>query len=247
MRHKWLNSLVTLMEKQCDYNVPLVVQFFATLVIEDDDVKTLKWMSGTTFCKSTFKKFGTILGYGFRGHPPLGHRMHSIEAPNKNTCMTNMYGPSGQIGKIEGLLPIYDQLVRIFRSNIALSGGNNDAMTSSLINLLCLAQECIDNEDPDRDFKVDVMDYIYHGMNNAMIGGFTIPYAPYIMLLIKKTLKNQDFSRMAMESHNFKKIYDKKVKAMPRASFMRDARSSAAHQQAVVPSFTPHIKKLNWF
>ena len=63
-------GLVTLMEKQCGYNVPLVVQFFATLVIEDDDVKTLKWMSNTTFCMSTFKKFGTILGYGFRGHPP---------------------------------------------------------------------------------------------------------------------------------------------------------------------------------
>ena len=127
--------------------------------------------------------------------------------------MRDLYGPGGQIGKIEGLLPIYDQLVRIFRSNIAPSGGNNDAITSPLVNLLCLAKECIENEDPNRDFTVDVMDYIYHEMNYAMIGGYTIPYAPYIMLLIKKTLKNHDFSQEVVESHYYKKIYDKKGEA----------------------------------
>ena len=76
-------GLVTLMEKQCDYSVPLVLQFFSTLVIEDDIHKTLKWMTGTTVCESSFTKFATILGYSFRGHPPLGHRMHSTDKPTR--------------------------------------------------------------------------------------------------------------------------------------------------------------------
>ena len=93
-----------------------------------------------------------------------------------------------------------------------------------------------------------------------MIGGYTIPYAPYIMLLIKKTLKNHDFSQEIVESHYYKKIYDKKVKPPPypaSGSFMRDARTSGArpsgartsgaHRQAATPSIAPKIKKLNWF
>ena len=35
-----------LMGIQCDYSIPLVQQFFATLVIKGDDVHTLKWMTG---------------------------------------------------------------------------------------------------------------------------------------------------------------------------------------------------------
>ena len=64
-------GLVTLMEKPCDYSVPLVLQFFSTLVIEDNIPKTLKWMTGITYCESIFKKFATILGYTFSGHPLL--------------------------------------------------------------------------------------------------------------------------------------------------------------------------------
>ena len=40
-------GLVRLMETQCDYNVPMILQFFATLVIKKDIYYTMKWMTGS--------------------------------------------------------------------------------------------------------------------------------------------------------------------------------------------------------
>ena len=43
-------GLVSLIEKQCPYNVEMILQFFSTLVIESDHQRTMKWMSGRTLC-----------------------------------------------------------------------------------------------------------------------------------------------------------------------------------------------------
>ena len=91
--------------------------------------------------------------------------------------MADMYGTRGTIGKVEGLLPFYGQLVCLFRSFIALSGGNNDALTSPLVNLLVLAKQCAEDEDEYKAYPVDVGDFIFNELYNAMVGGHTIPYA----------------------------------------------------------------------
>ena len=75
-------GLAPLIELQCPYNVPLVLQFFSTLVIEGDVRRTMKWMSGRTQCTSSFQRFGSLLGYTFCGEPPAGRRMHTMEKPN---------------------------------------------------------------------------------------------------------------------------------------------------------------------
>ena len=95
-----------LMEVCCPYNVPLVLQFMSTLVIGTDTPKTMKWMSGTHYCESTFKRFARVLGYKYQGHPPIGYRMHE-ERTNRDQLMEDMYYPTGIPGKIEGLLPFY--------------------------------------------------------------------------------------------------------------------------------------------
>lgn len=242
-------GLVSLMERKCDFNISLLQQFFATLVMKNDRAKTLKWMTGITPCEANFYDFAEALGYPFKGNTPCGRRLHTVDRPNKNK-LKDLYGSGVSIGNINGLLPLYDQLVRIFRANIAPSGGNNDAIHTCLINLLCLAQEIAESEDLDEDFTIDVMDFIYHEMYEAMIGGITIPYAPYIMLLIKKTLPDQDLSDDDCEDHKFKTIYEKKFvvtpSAPPSGSFMGDARKSHT-RQATTPSFAPQVKKLNWF
>ena len=257
-------GMVSLMEKQCPYNIPLVLQFFSTLVIEGDHKKTMKWMSSTTQCTSSFDRFADLLGYTFSSYPPIGHRMHNVDRPNKNV-MKDMYGKDGIIGKKEGLLPLYDKLVIILRSIIAPSGGNNDNVVAPVGNLLCLAKQIIENEDPTADFKVDVMDFIYHEMFDSMVNKLTIPYAPYIMLLIKDTMRNHDFSKYTMQPHSYKRVYQKRkevihVAAAPTAraartaraapasgSFMGDARRGATRPApAPVPSFAPP-QKPNWF
>ena len=56
-------GLVSLIEKQCPYNVPMILKFFSTLVIESDHKKTMKWMTGRTQCTSSFAQLSTLLGY----------------------------------------------------------------------------------------------------------------------------------------------------------------------------------------
>ena len=110
----------------------------------------------------------------------------------------------------------------------------------------------------DEDYVLDVMDFIYHEIYEAMVSRTSIPYAPYIMKLIKDTLPTVDFSDYECEEHKMKKLYVKTVKdtPMPAAtdSFMGDARASgAAHgrhaptKKTRAPSISKEVKKLNWF
>ena len=66
-------------------------------------------------------------------------------------------------------------------------------------------------------------------MYEAMVSRTSIPYAPYIMRLIKMTLKNDDFSDN-LQIHKMKRPYVKNVEDNPRpatrGSFMADARAS---------------------
>ena len=62
---------------RCAYNAQLVMQFFATLVIKGDSKKTMKWMTGESYCESNFEEFAKVLGYRFDGDNPQGTRMHT--------------------------------------------------------------------------------------------------------------------------------------------------------------------------
>jgi hypothetical protein len=117
--------------------------------------------------------------------------------PNKDK-LVDLYDSTGTVGFINWPLPLYDQLVRIFRENIAPSGGNNDAIHTSLVDLLYLAHECATSEDPAEDFTLDVMDFIFHDILDTMIHRNTVPYAPYIMLLIKHSLLEFDWSLISV-------------------------------------------------
>ena len=100
-------GLVPITETQCKYNVPLLLQFFSTLVIESDIPRTMKWMSGRTFCTSSFRKFADLLGYPYGHDAAVGHRMHQVDPLNKN-LMKDLYGAGAVVGKNKGLLPMYD-------------------------------------------------------------------------------------------------------------------------------------------
>ena len=135
-----------------------------------------------------------------------GYRIHQGANHDKN-LLVDLYDAKGVVGNIQGLLTLYAQLVRFMRDNIAPSGGNNDAIRSSLVELLAFAQECAENEVPGKDYRLDVMDFIYREMYDAMIARGTVPYAPYIMLLIKNTVTASDLSDACDVEHKVKKPY----------------------------------------
>ena len=115
------------------------------------------------------------LGYPFEG----GHRLHGPQRTDKDV-LYDLYTENGVVGTITGLLPIYDQLLRFFRATIAPSGGNNDALRGTLVDLLRLSCECAQDGDETKDFTVDVMDYIFREIFDAMVSRTSMPYAPYI-------------------------------------------------------------------
>ena len=82
----------------------------------------------------------------------------------------DIYGSGAINCKSEGQLPLYDQRVRIFRSTIAPSRGNNDNIVTPLANLLCLDKEIDENEESDSEFEVDVMDFIFHEYDSIVHG-----------------------------------------------------------------------------
>ena len=126
-------------------------------------------------------------------------------------------------------------------------------ITSPLINLLVLAKQCAGDEDENKAYPVDVGDFIFNELYNAMVGGHTIPYAPFIMKLIRRTWKGGDFSGMPMVDHHFKKLCMQRDKSLPApapdSGFMRDAQTSGAAPRAppLDTSLVPPIRKLSWF
>ena len=78
-------GLQHLMELQCDYNPELVLQFYASLVIESDDAKTMKWMTAGIECESDFHKFDAVLGYTYYpdGSSSPVQRVYSGDHPDK--------------------------------------------------------------------------------------------------------------------------------------------------------------------
>ena len=100
-------GLLPLMTIKCDYNHQLILQFYSTLVMCGDDQGTLKWMSGTEFCQSSWSRFAELLGY------PIGegYRIHHAANHDKN-LLVDLYDAKGVVGSIQGLLPLYAQLVR---------------------------------------------------------------------------------------------------------------------------------------
>ncbi|KAK1678023.1 hypothetical protein QYE76_038871 [Lolium multiflorum] len=237
-----------LMKIQCDYSPELIKQFFATLAFKKDAERTMEWMSGSTHCEATLRRFASILGLPAEG----GLRLHGPQKMDKNVLF-DLYDSSGVLGSTKGLLPIYSQVLRFFRATIAPSGGNNDAIRGALVDLMHLSFKCARDDNEDQDFSLDIMDFIFNEIHDAMVSRTTMPYAPYIQLLINNSVAmDEDLSRFPKEKHTVKKAYKKKP--VPHAapapdSFMGDARSSgfAPARHVDIPVMQRHVKKLSWF
>ncbi|KAK1644603.1 hypothetical protein QYE76_062408 [Lolium multiflorum] len=223
--------------------------FFATLAIKKDVDRTMEWMSGSSHCSATLRRFAAILGVPAEE----GRRLHGPQRVEKN-AMFDLYTSAGKVGTTKGLLPIYGQLLRFFRSTIAPSGGNNDAIRGSLVDLMCLSLRCARDENEEHIYTIDIMDYIFHEIHDAMVSRTTIPYAPYIQLLINNTagVSGEDLSGYPLMKHSIKKAYKLKPVSSavpPPDSFMGDARSSgfAPARHSDLPAMKKQVNRLSWF
>ena len=112
--------------------------------------------------------------------------MHVVDSEYDKSQLRELYFEESGLGTTSGLLPLYDILVCMFLESIAPSGGNNYAIRGGLVNLLYHAYEAATQGTLRPNGRpVDVMDYIFHDMYDAMIHKKVPPYAPYVMKLIK--------------------------------------------------------------
>ncbi|KAK1606696.1 hypothetical protein QYE76_030369 [Lolium multiflorum] len=148
-----------------------------------DEENTMEWMTGSTHCSATLRQFAGVLGVPVDG----GRRLHGPQQTDKN-ALVHLYTSAGKIGQAKGLLPIYSQLLRFFRATICPSGGNNDALRGTLVDLMHLSYKCARDGNEEQDYTLDIMDFIFHEIHDAMVSRTTIPYAPYIQLLINNSL-----------------------------------------------------------
>lgn len=238
-----------LMKIQCDYSLELVKQFFASLAIQKDEDRTMEWMSGSTHYRATLRHFAGILGVPAEG----GRRLHGPQRADKNVLF-DLYTSAGKVGETKGLLTIYGQLLRFFRATICPSGGNNDAIRGTLVDLMYLSFRCARDENEERNYTIDVMDFIFNEIRDAMVSRTTIPYAPYIQLLINNTagVSGEDLSEYPLMKHSVKKAYKLKPVSSavhPPDSFMGDARSCgfspARHPD--LPAMKKQVNRLSWF
>ncbi|KAK1685286.1 hypothetical protein QYE76_046134 [Lolium multiflorum] len=192
-------SLQELMKIQCDFSPELIKQFYATLAFKKDAEHTMEWMSGSTHCEATLRRFASILGLPAEG----GLRLHGPQKTDKNVLF-HLYDSSGVVGSTKGLLPIYSQVLRFLRATIAPSGGNNDALRGALVDLMHLSLKCARNKNEDQDFSLDVMDFIFNEIHDVVVSRTTMPYAPYIQLLINNSVTmDEDLSRFLM-THKYR-------------------------------------------
>ncbi|KAK1694085.1 hypothetical protein QYE76_010782, partial [Lolium multiflorum] len=240
-------GLQDLMKIKCDYSPELVKQFFATLAIQKDEDRTMEWMSSSTHCSATLRRFAAILGVPAEG----GRCLHGPQKPDKDVLF-DLYTSAGKVGSSKGLLPIYSQLLRFFRATISPSGGNNDALRGALVNLMHLSFRCARDTNGDCDYTIDVMDFIFNEIHDAMVSRTTIPYAPYILLINNSVAMDEDLSGYALVKHSVKKAY--KLKPVSSAapapdSFMGDARSSgfAPARRPDLPAMKKQVNMLSWF
>ncbi|KAK1682994.1 hypothetical protein QYE76_043842 [Lolium multiflorum] len=242
-------GLQDLMKIRCDYSPELVKQFFATLAIQKDEDRTMEWMTGSTHCSATLRRFAGILGVPAGG----GRRLHGPHKTDKNVLF-DLYTSAGKVGSSKGLLPIYSQLLRFFRATISPSGCNNDALRGTLVDLMHLSFRCARDTNGERNYTIDVMDFIFNEIHDAMVSRTTIPYAPYIQLLINNSVAGDgvDLSGYSLVKHSVKKAY--KLKPVSSAapapdSFMGDARSSgfAPARRPDLPAMKKHVSRLSWF
>ena len=95
--------LERLMTEQQHYRIPMVQQFFATVVFDEDDLRSFEWMTCRTVYSSYFREFGTLLGYEFVGaEVPVGRHMHQVGVDPNNGRLAPIYNIDGVPGRARG-------------------------------------------------------------------------------------------------------------------------------------------------
>ena len=185
-----LYGLLDIMEFGYYYEERVIMQFYATLYIDDKDPheKFFYWMTGSREFKGSLSQFAEVLGIDKpkEVHPEF-IRLHD-DVPKKPSDLRECYRrePNDVVyGNIGNLLPMFDVLQRLFRWTLFPKVGDSSNIRGYLKNLLLhIAKQ---DKKPQ---KIDVMDLLYQEIRMKMVDRReSLMYAPFIEAFIDKVMK----------------------------------------------------------
>ncbi|KAK1663542.1 hypothetical protein QYE76_051701 [Lolium multiflorum] len=175
-------GLIPLMTFSHNYSKEVICQFYTTVVFLQDEfgVRSLKWMTKEYVMEATWEEFAQGIGYQLPENDINFFRIHLQHKPMSKDKMINLYLPTRALcGSAYDLLPTYDIMNRIYRNTFNPKHTNHDEVHGFLVNLLVPTQE-----NKGRGKQLDIMDYIWHEMQDCAFLRKLPQYAPYIMRLI---------------------------------------------------------------
>ena len=218
-------GLIPLMEFHHPYCVDVIGQFFATVYVDNDDAKTMTWMTEGRMLHGTWDQFAACLGYPVLPDNEDGYfRAHNTPKPIEKTLLADLY-LEGEVvyGSQKYLHPVYDILLRIYREVLNPKVGCVDQIYGYLGNLLYLT-----HQNRDSGLQLDVMDFLWNEFWSCIISRKAPVFAPYFMCFICSRWANAKFGNLLDDVTPLPhKPKDLKVKAHPNPPRLPNAEDSA--------------------
>ncbi|KAK1627091.1 hypothetical protein QYE76_001406 [Lolium multiflorum] len=168
------------------YNVDVIGQFFATVYVDNDDAKTMAWMTEGRMLHGTWGQFVEWLGYPVLTDNTEGYfRAHNTPKPIDKALLAYLY-LEGEVvyGSQKFLRPVYDILLRIYREVL--------------------------------NPKLDMMDYLWEEFWSCIMSRKSPVFAPYFMCFICSRWENAGYGKHLDDVNYLPhKHKDLKVKAHP--------------------------------
>jgi hypothetical protein len=189
-------GLFPLMKFHHPYCVDVIGQFFATVYVDNDDAKTMTWMTEGRLLHGTWDQFAACLGYPVLPVNADGYfRAHNTPKPIEKALLADLY-LEGEVvyGSQKFLRPVYDILLRIYREVLNPKVGCVDQIYGYIGNLLYLS-----HQHRDSGIQLDVMDFLWNEFWACIIARKAPVFAPYFMRFICSRWDNAGYGILSDE------------------------------------------------
>ncbi|KAK1693320.1 hypothetical protein QYE76_010017 [Lolium multiflorum] len=230
-------GLFPLMKFQHPYCVDVIGQFFATVYVDNDDAKTMTWMTEGRMLHGTWDQFAACLGYPVLiGNEDDYFRAHNTPKPIEKTLLADLY-LEGEVvyGSQKFLRPVYDILLRIYREVLNPKVGCVDQIYGYLGNLLYPS-----HQHRGSGLQLDVMDFLWNEFWACIMTRKAPVFAPYFMFFICSRWDNAGYGKLTDDvillPHKSKDLRVKTHPDPPRLPHVEDSAEEDSDMEYVPPA-----------
>ncbi|KAK1644119.1 hypothetical protein QYE76_061924 [Lolium multiflorum] len=205
--------------------------------VDNDDAKTMTWMTEGRMLHGTWDQFAACLGYPvLSGNEDDYFRAHNTPKPIEKTLLVDLY-LEGEVvyGSQKFLRPVYDILLRIYREVLNPKVGCVDQIYGYLGNMLYLS-----HQHRDSGLQLDVMDFLWHEFWACIMTRMAPVFAPYFMFFICSRWDNAGYGKLTDDvillPHKSNELRVKTHPDPPRLPHDEDSAEEDSDMEYVPPS-----------